>query len=58
LTGIRYKLAHQRAEKAAWSSGDAEQRRRLLQILEERIGTLRQEPAPREKRGIRTASRT
>jgi len=45
VTGIKYTLAHKRADKAAWSSSDAAQRRRLIQILEETIGTLKQEPS-------------
>jgi hypothetical protein len=43
LTGLKYKLAHKRAEKEKWNSTERAQRKRLIQILEETIDQLKQE---------------
>jgi hypothetical protein len=43
MTGLKYKLAHKRAENERWSATDNAQRRRLIQILEELIGQLKRE---------------
>jgi hypothetical protein len=61
LAGVKYKLAHKRADKTTWSASDRAQRRRLVQILREVIAEVeRQEdeasepvhkeapPAPKE----------
>ena len=37
LTGLKYKLAHKRAEKDAWSATEQAQRRQLIKILEENL---------------------
>jgi hypothetical protein len=37
MTGVKYKLAHKRADKTDWSTTDRGQRRRLIQNLEEMI---------------------
>ncbi|HZD35436.1 MAG TPA: hypothetical protein VE130_09550 [Nitrososphaeraceae archaeon] len=34
MRGIKYKLAHKRAESEDWNINDREQKKRLLQILE------------------------
>jgi hypothetical protein len=44
MAGIKYKLAHKRADKAAWSATDRAQRRRLIALLEETIVELQREP--------------
>jgi hypothetical protein len=47
LAGVKYKLAHKRADKPSWSASDRAQRRRLVQILRETIGELeRQDASP------------
>jgi hypothetical protein len=40
MTGIKYKLAHKRAEKEKWSADDSAQRKQLIHILQEMIGEL------------------
>src|SRR5215212_408519 len=42
-TGLKYKLAHKRAEKEKWNTTDNLQRKRLIQILEELIVQLKRE---------------
>ena len=43
MTGLKYKLAHKRAEKDKWSTTDNAQRGRLIQILQELIAQLKNE---------------
>jgi hypothetical protein len=43
MTGLKYKLAHKRAEKEKWNVSDDTQRKRLIQILEELTGQLKRE---------------
>jgi hypothetical protein len=43
MTGLKYKLAHKRAEKEKWNESDNAQRKRLIQILEELTGQLKRE---------------
>jgi hypothetical protein len=43
MTGLKYKLAHKRAEKVKWNESDNAQRKRLIQILEELTGQLKRE---------------
>jgi hypothetical protein len=43
MTGLKYKLAHKRAEKEKWNASDNAQRKRLIQILEELTGQLKRE---------------
>jgi len=43
MTGLKYKLAHKRAEKEKWNSTDNAQRERLIQILQELITQLKSE---------------
>lgn len=53
MAGMKYKLAHKRADKTTWSASDRAQRKRLVQILREMIAELEQrpaEPAPPPKR--------
>jgi hypothetical protein len=41
MTGLKYKLAHKRAEKEKWNSTDNTQRKRLIQVLQELIDQLK-----------------
>jgi len=41
MTGLKYKLAHKRAEKENWNITDDAQRNRLIQILQELIDELK-----------------
>jgi hypothetical protein len=43
MAGLKYKLAHKRAEKDKWSTTDNGQRERLIQILQELIAQLKNE---------------
>jgi hypothetical protein len=43
MTGLKYKLAHKRAEKDKWSTTDNARRERLIQILQELIAQLNDE---------------
>ena len=45
MEGLKYKLAHKRAEKGKWSSTDYAQKERLIQILEGLIDQLKKEIA-------------
>jgi hypothetical protein len=45
MEGLKYKLAHKRAEIGKWSSTDYAQKERLIQILEESIDQLKKEMA-------------
>jgi hypothetical protein len=40
MNGLKYKLAHKRAERNYWSSSDKAQRAKLIQVLEELIKNL------------------
>ena len=48
LTGLKYKLAHKRADKEKWSASAKSQRKRLVKLLEDMIAQLQQEPIPVE----------
>jgi hypothetical protein len=41
MTGLKYKLAHKRANKEEWSAQDPAQKKRLIAILEEYIDELK-----------------
>jgi hypothetical protein len=41
--GLKYKLAHKRAERGNWSSSDMAQRKRLIEILQELIKNIKSE---------------
>jgi hypothetical protein len=43
MAGLKYKLAHKRAEKDKWSTTDSAQRERLIHILQELIAQLKNE---------------
>jgi hypothetical protein len=44
MAGLKYKLAHKRADKTSWSSSDRAQRKRLVQILREVIAEIERQP--------------
>jgi hypothetical protein len=43
MIGLKYKLAHKRADKNNWSSSDNAQRKRLIEILETLIENIKME---------------
>jgi hypothetical protein len=43
MTGIKYKLAHKRADKTTWSASDKAQRKRLIKIFQKMINQLEEE---------------
>ena len=43
MIGLKYKLAHKRAERNNWSSSDKAQRKRLIEILQELIKNIKME---------------
>jgi hypothetical protein len=49
MTGLKYKLAHKRADKETWSASDRAQRKNLIKILQELIQELQQEPPEQKK---------
>jgi hypothetical protein len=44
LTGVKYKLAHKRANKDKWSVTDKTQRKRLIKLLQDMIKQLEKDP--------------
>src|SRR5688572_14123461 len=48
LTGLKYKLAHKRADKNKWSATAKTQRKRLVKLMQELIAQLEKEPVPIE----------
>jgi hypothetical protein len=45
LTGLKYKLAHRRANKDKWSATDKTQRKRLINVMKDLIAQLEKENA-------------
>jgi len=43
MIGLKYKLAHKRAESDSWSSSDKAQRKKLIEILQELIKNIKME---------------
>lgn len=43
MAGMKFKLAHKRADNEKWSASDRAQRRRLVKILQEMIASLEQQ---------------
>lgn len=52
MSGAKFKLAHKRADKGAWSASERARRKRLIQILEEMLAQLRAEPEASEQPGF------
>src|SRR5689334_1352705 len=48
MTGLKYKLAHKRADKDKWSASAKSQRKRLVKLLQQLIAQLEQDPVPLE----------
>lgn len=48
LSGLKFKLAHKRADKEKWSASAKAQRKRLVKLLQEMIVQLEKEPIPLE----------
>lgn len=46
LTGLKYKLAHKRADKEKWSTTTKTQKKRLVKLMQELIAQLEKEPIP------------
>ena len=46
LTGLKYKLAHKRADKENWNTTAKTQKKRLVKLLQELIMQLQKEPIP------------
>jgi hypothetical protein len=51
MTGLKYKLAHKRAGRDAWSTSERAQRQHLVKILQEMIDDLSAEPQVVEATG-------
>jgi hypothetical protein len=49
MTGLKFKLAHRRADKETWSASDNAQRKRLIKLLQRMIDQLEQEAALEKK---------
>jgi hypothetical protein len=52
LTGVKFKLAHKRADKEAWSASTRAQRKKAVQILRQAAGELEQQLAEEEKKVV------
>jgi len=48
LTGLKFKLAHKRADKDKWNTTAKTQKKRLLKLMQEFIDQLQKEPVPIE----------
>jgi hypothetical protein len=59
MVGVKYKVAHRRADKDAWSATDAGQRKRLIQFLKATLAELegQVEAAPKRQRRAAPKSR-
>lgn len=49
LTGLKYKLAHKRADKDKWSVTEKTQRKRLIKVLQDMIKELEKDPEMAKK---------
>jgi hypothetical protein len=48
MTGLKYKLAHKRADKEKWSATAKTQKNRLIKLMQELIAQLEKDPVPIE----------
>jgi hypothetical protein len=48
MTGLKYKLAHKRADKDKWSATAKTQKNRLIKLMQELIAQLEKDPVPLE----------
>lgn len=61
MTGVKFKLAHKRADKGTWSASPRAQRRHLIKILQGMIAELQNQadkPAKRDGKARKTATGT
>jgi hypothetical protein len=56
MAGLKYKLAHRRADKQSWSASERAQRKRLIQILREMISELEKSPEAPTENATRTTA--
>jgi hypothetical protein len=49
MTGVKFKVAHKRADKDTWSASDETQRRNVLRLLKEMVAQLEKEVGPPKK---------
>jgi hypothetical protein len=54
MAGLKYKLAHRRADRDTWSASENAQRKRLVQLLKELIAELERAGVATEKAGAKT----
>lgn len=48
MVGLKFKIAHERADKGKWSASDKTQRKTLIKVLQDFIAELEQEPEKTE----------
>src|SRR5436190_2103730 len=48
MTGMKYKVAHKRADTQKWSASERAQRKRMIKFLQQMIEELEKEPVPLE----------
>ena len=49
MAGLKYKVAHKRADKTSWSASDRARRKRVVQILREAIAEIERQELPAAK---------
>lgn len=49
MSGVKFKIAHKRAENAKWSAGERAQRQRLIKFLRELVEELERQDVEQEK---------
>src|SRR5918996_2487153 len=54
MTGIKYKLAHKRADRLNWNTSENQQRKQLILVLQELIDQLKREMGEAAKENIQT----
>lgn len=53
LTGLKYKLAHKRADKGKWSVSEKTQRKKLIKVLQDMIKQLEKDPGEARVEAVR-----
>ena len=54
MVGLKYTVAHRRADKDAWSTTDAGKRKQLIKLLKDTIAELERAPEHSRRRAVRT----
>jgi hypothetical protein len=49
MTGVKFKVAHKRADKDAWSATEQTQKKNVLKLLKEMVAQLEKEVGPLKK---------